>query len=163
MKTLLVLRHAKSSWGDAQLRDYDRPLNGRGRRDAPRMGRLLAEEGIVPDAISTSTAKRAMDTARIVAEAAGYAGEVDGRETLYEAAPHAYIRVLHGLPDDVVTAMVVGHNPGVEGLVAGLTGANEAMTTANVARIALDVERWVDVELSGTGELLNLWCPRELS
>ncbi len=162
MKTLLVVRHAKSSWSDAQLRDYDRPLNARGRRDGPRMGRLIADEGIVPDIIATSTARRARDTAVLMAEAAGYTADMLGRETLYEAAPHAYIGVLRSLPDDVVTAMVVGHNPGVEQLVAGLTGEGVPMTTANVARIALDIDAWSDADLSGASDLVSLWRPKEL-
>ncbi len=163
MKTLLVLRHAKSSWGDTQLRDYDRPLNARGRRAAPRMGRLIADEGIVPDAIATSTAKRARDTAALVAEAAGYVRDVQRCDALYDAAPHAYIQVLRGLPDEVVTAMVVGHNPGVERLVAGLTGTDVRMSTANVARISLDVDAWPDIQMSGAAQLVHLWRPKELS
>jgi phosphohistidine phosphatase len=163
MKTLLVLRHAKSDWGDERLRDYDRPLNARGYRAAPRMGRLIVDERIVPDVIATSTATRARDTADLVAEAAGYAGDVRGHDTLYDAAPSAYIQVLRGLSDEVATAMVVGHNPGVERLVAGLTGTDVHMTTANLARIALDVDAWEAVAMSGAGELVTLWRPKDLS
>ena len=90
MKTLLILRHAKSDWETPDVADHDRPLNGRGKRDAPRMGRLLRDENLVPDLIISSTAKRARKTAKLVAEASGYEGEIRLAETLYLAGPEAY-------------------------------------------------------------------------
>ena len=76
MKTLLLLRHAKSSWDNSELADHDRPLNGRGRRDAPRMGQLLAQHDLTPDLIVTSAARRAATTAELVALAAEYGGDI---------------------------------------------------------------------------------------
>jgi phosphohistidine phosphatase len=91
MKTLLVLRHAKSSWKNANLADFDRPLNKRGKRDAPRMGELLRREGIVPDLIISSSAERALTTAEAVALACGYDLEIQTTRQLYHAWPDDYI------------------------------------------------------------------------
>ena len=117
MKTLLILRHAKSSWKNTGLADHDRPLTKRGKRDAPRMGRLLRDENLTPDLIVSSTAKRALDTAEAVAEASGYEGEVESRPEFYMAGPEAYLRALRALSDDYECVMVIGHNPGLEELV----------------------------------------------
>jgi phosphohistidine phosphatase len=83
MKTLLILRHGKSSWKFPDLPDHDRPLNSRGKRDAPLMGRKLAEEGMVPDVIISSSATRAHDTAKKAAKASGYRGEIVVESSLY--------------------------------------------------------------------------------
>ena len=85
MKTLLILRHAKSSWKFPDLSDHDRPLNRRGKQDAPRMGRLLKEKGLVPDLVISSTATRAKDTATAVAKHSGYKGRKINFESLYAA------------------------------------------------------------------------------
>jgi phosphohistidine phosphatase len=95
MKTLLILRHAKSDWGNSRLADYDRPLNERGKGDAPRMGQLLRDEDIVPDLIITSSAERAQTTAELAAIASGYENEITYTRRLYHAAPDAYIELLH--------------------------------------------------------------------
>ena len=87
MKTQLVLRHAKSSWNDPALDDHERPLNKRGRRDAPRMGELVREYGLIPDVVISSDAVRARLTAEAVAEAARYAGEILLDPHLYMACP----------------------------------------------------------------------------
>src|SRR5690348_12650091 len=102
MKSVLVLRHAKSSWKHPKLADHDRPLNKRGKRDAPRMGRLLKKEHLVPDIIISSTAIRARTTAKAVAKASGYQGEITFNRSLYAAGPQAYIDVLHDLSDQYV-------------------------------------------------------------
>lgn len=162
MKTLLILRHAKSSWKSPGLTDHDRPLNKRGRGDAPRMGALLAKEGLVPDRILCSTAKRARKTAEAVAESSGYAAGIELTAHFYHAGPEAYLRSLKALAEGVGCAMVVGHNPGLEQLLAVLTGEEEFLPTAALARVALPVERWRDLDGETAGELVSLWVPREL-
>ena len=97
MKTLLILRHAKSSWKDASLADHDRPLNKRGKRDAPRMGRLLQEQDLVPDRIISSTAKRARNTAKAVAKACNCKDKVELTSEFYHAGPGAYLAVLQNV------------------------------------------------------------------
>ena len=162
MKTLLVLRHAKSSWREAELADHDRPLNKRGKHDAPRMGELMREEGLLPDLILTSSARRALTTAELVAEASGYDGEIQVSRDLYAAGPEEFIDALCALPDELETVMVVGHNPGLEELVEALTEESSAMPTAALAQVELKIERWVDLQEEEGGRLVNLWLPRNL-
>lgn len=162
MKTLLILRHAKSSWADARLADHDRPLNKRGKRDAPRMGQLLHDEDLVPDLIVSSTAKRARATAAAVAEAADYDGEVRLDPSLYHGEPEDYYEVLRTLEDDLQRVMVVGHNPGMEALVEALTDQDEHLPTAALAHVTLPIDRWREVDDECRGRLVHLWRPREL-
>lgn len=162
MKQLLILRHAKSSWADDSLADFDRPLNKRGKRDAPRMGRLLAQEDLTPDLIITSSAKRAQLTAEAVADSSGYDGDIMATRAFYLAAPDEYIEVLNQASDSNNLVMVVGHNPGVEYLVQELTGAWERMPTAALAYIELAVEHWRDLEIDTAGKLQAVWLPKEL-
>lgn len=162
MKTLLVLRHAKSSWKDEGISDHDRPLNKRGKQDAPRMGQLIREEGLVPDLILTSSAKRALTTAQMAAEACGYEGEIQVSRDLYATGPEEFIEMLGALPDDVNTVLTVGHNPGLEELVEALTDEAQGMPTAALAQIVLEIEHWSELSGESTGRLLNLWLPRNL-
>ena len=162
MKTLLILRHAKSSWQDTSLADHDRPLNKRGKRDAPRMGKLLQEQDLVPDQIISSTAKRARNTAKAVAKACHCEDRVELTPEFYHAGPGSYLAVLQNVPDDDQRVMVVGHNPGMEALVAHLTGRMETMPTAALAHIELPIERWEELDYEVQGELLNLWRPKAL-
>ncbi|NOH12690.1 MAG: histidine phosphatase family protein [Chloroflexi bacterium] len=162
MKSLLLLRHAKSSWKDMSLGDHDRPLNPRGKRDAPRMGRLLHELDLVPDAILSSTAKRAFKTAQAVAEAAGYEGEIEKHRSLYHAGADVFIEMLRTLPDEVERAMLVGHNPGMEYAVLYFTGEDERYPTATVAHIQLPIDSWAELDEETEGKLLGLWRPKEL-
>ena len=162
MKTLLILRHAKSSWKDTSLADHDRPLNKRGKQDAPRMGKFLRTQNLVPNRIISSTAKRARKTATAVAKACRYKNKIELTSEFYHAGPGAYLAVLQNVPDDDQPVMVVGHNPGMEALVAHLTGRMETMPTAALAHVALPIEKWVELDYETQGELLNLWRPKTL-
>jgi phosphohistidine phosphatase len=142
MKTLLILRHAKSSWKFPDLSDHDRPLNRRGKRDAPIMGRLLEEKDLVPDLIISSTARRARDTAETVAKHSGYKGKRNKFESLYAAEPDAYLTVLRNLSDEYQKVLIVGHNPGLEELIEKLTGEYHIMPTCTLAHIEFDMEKW---------------------
>ena len=137
MKTLLILRHAKSDWSNSQLSDHDRPLNDRGQYDAPRMGAWLKQQDMVPDLIISSTAERALTTAEMVAMGCDFEGELRTTRKFYHAGPPTYIEVLNALPDSYERVMVVGHNPGMEELVSVLTDKDSRMTTANVAVVEL--------------------------
>ncbi len=162
MKTLLLLRHAKSSWDEPGLDDHDRPLNKRGRKTAPRMGQLLRDEDLVPDAVVSSSAVRAATTAELVAQACGYEGEIDRRRALYMAAPRAYLRVINELPDKTTRVLVVGHNPGMEDLLEALCGRAQRMPTGALAVLEVDVKHWSDVELDGRTRCLKVWRPKEI-
>jgi phosphohistidine phosphatase len=162
MKTLLIMRHAKSSWDDSGTADHERPLTARGERDAPRMGKLLRREGIVPQAIVASDAVRARATARAVAEASGFEGQVEFDSALYGAGPETYREVLSKLPAQVDSALVVGHNPASEELLEELTGEDEPFPTAAIARVELDIVEWRDWGEETGGRLVNMWRPKEL-
>jgi phosphohistidine phosphatase len=163
MKALLLLRHAKSSWKHPELADRDRPLNKRGKRDALCMGRLLEEEGLIPDAILSSTAVRAHDTAAAVAESCGYdRRRITFIESLYLSGPGEYLNVLRLLPDDPKVVLVVGHNPGMEEYLEVLTGQTEAMPTAALAFVKLPIKRWSALDDKTRGKLATVWRPKEL-
>lgn len=162
MKSLLIMRHAKSSWSNSFSGDHDRPLNQRGKKDAPRMGKVLKQEELTPDLIISSTAKRAMATAEAVALACDYEDEIQYTRQFYHADPETYLMVLNGLPDSIGRVMVVGHNPGMEELVALLTDVDTRFTTANIAHVQLPIQQWREVNESISGELVDLWRPKEL-
>ena len=162
MKTLLILRHAKSSWKYPELSDYDRPLNRRGKRDAPRMGKFLREQELTPDRILTSSAKRARNTASRVAKTCGYPGKVKKLDTFYDAVVGIYYETLQIVPDKYQRVMVVGHNPTMEYLVNYLTGEFRRMPTAALAHIELPIQGWEALDLNTVGTLVNLWTPKTL-
>lgn len=160
MKTLLLLRHAKSSWDHAQLNDHERPLNERGEREAARMGWLIGEQALIPDLILSSTAERAVQTAKTVALACLYEHKLVAHRELYLASIQEYLQVLMALEDALQRVMVVGHNPGIEELVVWLTGNYVSMPTATLVQINLPVKGWV--LLKGQGKVKGVWRPKEL-
>ena len=162
MKTLLILRHAKSSWNYPELSDYGRPLNARGKRDAPRMGEFLREQGLIPNRILTSSAKRARKTASKVAKTCGYTGKVKKVDAFYDSVAGVYYETLQALPDKYQRVMVVGHNPTMEQLVRSLTGEFRQMPTAALAHIELPIQRWEALNVDTEGTLVNLWTPKTL-
>jgi phosphohistidine phosphatase len=164
VKTLLILRHAKSSWDDASLDDHERPLNARGRRDAPIMGALLRDESLLPDVLITSSAVRAQTTAQAVAEAADYTEQIVVDPLLYQASPEDVRAVLKTVPDtNARTVLIVGHNPGLEDLVEQLTGERQDLPTAALVRLALPVDQWNAFDASTRGTLVDIWRPKELA
>lgn len=162
MKTLLILRHAKSSWKDVTLADHDRPLNKRGLRDAPLMGQLLRDEDLLPDLIITSTARRALMTVEALVEASGYEGEVHLTNDFYHASTEAFLEILSQVPDDYQRVMVVGHNPGLEALLDVLTGEYLRIPTTALAQVSLPVESWAEIDDEIAGVLVDYWRPKEL-
>ncbi|WP_217180660.1 histidine phosphatase family protein [Streptomyces sp. AC495_CC817] len=158
MKTLLLARHAKSDWGVPGLSDHDRPLNSRGRRDAPVMARRLVDEGVVLDRIVSSSATRARATAEEYAAAAGL-GVVE-EPLLYAATARTILAIAAALPDECEAAMLVGHNPGMSEAVWELTGADAALPTCAVAECAVDIGSWAEL-IEGSGRLLRLRTPRD--
>jgi phosphohistidine phosphatase len=144
MKILTLVRHAKSSWKDTSLADRDRPLNKRGERDAPEMGRRIAAAGIRPSLIVSSPAVRAWTTARIIADAIGYPREFLQRDkSLYLASVNTLLDVIVAQDNGFNSLMLVGHNPGFTDfanyLVPGLTNN---IPTAGVVSVQLDTEDW---------------------
>ena len=162
MQTLLLLRHAKSSWKDDGLDDHDRPLNARGKRDAPRMGQLLRDEKLLPELILCSSARRCRKTAEHVIQSSGYRGETRITSELYEAGADQHRQILARLPDELGSVLMIAHNPGLEELLESLIGVYTPLTTAALARIELPLRRWHDLSGTTRGRLVNLWQPREL-
>ena len=163
MKYLLLLRHAKSSWKQPCLTDHERPLNKRGKHDAPRMGDLLSREDLIPDLIISSSAERALMTAEAAAQSSGFVGDLVVDRSLYHGGTMDFISALNEVSDQVERVMMVGHNPGMEELLVDLVGSYERMVTASLAHIALPVESWGRLDESIQGKLLNLWRPKDLA
>lgn len=162
MKTLLLMRHAKSSWDDPRLEDHDRPLNPRGERDAPRMGALLRDEGLIPDCIVSSTAVRARTTAEFVAHACQRDDCVTLTSELYHASSDDWHQQIQQLPADNRTVLCIGHNPGLEDFLAVSTGQHVTMPTAAIARLSFGDVDWDDVSAAGEATLISVWRPKEL-
>jgi len=162
MKQLLVLRHAKSSWKRADLEDHDRPLNKRGKRDAPRMGRVLRGQDLLPQLAISSTAERARVTLERLLDAAGAACEVRVTPDLYLAGPREIVDQLRQLPNRYERVMVVGHNPGLEELIHEMTGEAVTLPTAALALIDCKCRQWSDLKLKGGAALVQVWKPKDL-
>ena len=160
MKTLYLLRHAKSSWKDPGLEDFDRPLDSRGREDAPLVGGFIRKRDLRVDLIISSPAARARQTAALVRESARLTADLLFDERVYEADAARLLEVVTQAADSADALMLVGHNPGMEELLTFLTGDGRSMPTAAMACIALDVEEWAEVR-GGAGRLEWFVRPEE--
>ncbi len=169
MKTLLLLRQAKSAWPDG-VDDQDRPLAERGRRDAPRMGAYMAEVGLEPDFALVSSARRTQETWALVAPTLGKACPSQTVASIYEAEPAAILAAIHAAPQESATLLVIGHNPGFEDLAVLLAPGGDADTlarlrskypTAGLAVIRFDGGRWADA-VPGAGRLVAFVTPKTL-
>ena len=147
MKTLYLARHAKSSWKYPQLDDFERPLNKRGRKSAPFMGEVLKELKVSPDLIISSPANRAATTARIIAAKIDYPLENIGySEAIYQFSEGTLIQVVKQIDADVINAMVVGHNPGLNGLANYLGDQPVSnIPTAGVYCLELKIASWTKI------------------
>lgn len=160
MKTLILMRHAKSSWKHPELADMLRPLNKRGEKDAPYMGKQMRDAGLEPQAIYSSTAERCAKTAELIADKLGYTGEIHYLDALYLAEPNTYIELLRGLPDDVDRVLIVGHNPGLEGLLQILTQKVESLATGTVAVVNVPIRAWELLDVRIDCKLVQLLKPK---
>jgi phosphohistidine phosphatase len=164
MKTLLILRHGKAQ-PDAPDGDRPRELVERGRRASAAMGSYINELVGVPDAILTSDATRAQQTAEIVAEEAGFTKDLTIVPQLYAADLRTLLALVRSILDEVDTAVIVGHNPGFEELAAALAGIDEEdvrLPTAGVAHLEFDVDRWDDVR-KGTARWRGIATPKTIA
>jgi phosphohistidine phosphatase len=168
MKRLYLLRHAKSSWKDTSLADHDRPLAGRGRRAAKSIARHLREDGIEPELVLCSSARRARETLERIAPALGAPAVVVERGA-YAAGASALIERLRSVPESVESVMLIGHNPGLQDLAVDLARPSPARhelaakyPTAALATLELAVSSWSALD-RGTAELVALVRPRDLA
>ncbi|HEX8622182.1 MAG TPA: histidine phosphatase family protein [Allosphingosinicella sp.] len=169
MKTLTLLRHAKSGWDDPIARDFDRPLNPRGRRAAHTVGAEMKAQGLAFDLVLASPARRVVET---LEEVAGCCGELAPRydERLYLASAATLLDIVRHAPEGVGRLLLVGHNPGMEELALRLARRDSdrlrsqveiKYPTGTVAEIELPVERWTQVK-EGTGRIVRFIRPRDL-
>ncbi len=161
MKTLLIMRHAKSSWKEQELPDHDRPLKKRGRKDIANMAKILKKKALVPDLILSSTAVRSKDTAELMAEKLGYKGDLELVENFYMAEPEVYIQKTATVPDSVQTLLIVGHNPGLEGLLMTLGDKITSLPTGSIAKIYLFIDKWSELNMETSGEINHVWLPED--
>jgi phosphohistidine phosphatase len=155
MKTLLILRHAKSRPKDSKLSDHDRPLDELGKNDALRMGKLISRDkkDLVPDFIISSNALRAKTTAELVAKGCKYEGDIVVNHSIYEAKPKDYMNILETLSDRYTRVLLVGHNPTIEESIEMLTDSSDdkiVMPSCALAHLSIPIEKWSDLNNSKT-------------
>ncbi|RYY96083.1 MAG: histidine phosphatase family protein [Chitinophagaceae bacterium] len=150
MKTLLLVRHAKSSWDDLTMKDFDRPLNERGKKDAPEMAGRVKELGVKVEHFVSSPARRARRTARFFAEAFGFSkDDVKLVDNLYEPTVQAFGEAVGALPDGKNVVALFAHNPGITEYVNSLTNVRvDDMPTCAVFAVSADIKTWFDFGLA---------------
>ena len=162
MKTLLLMRHAKSSWGNSALSDHERPLNKRGEHACRLMGSFLNEQGLIPGKIICSTAVRARKTVEGLLEKLSVEGDVDFSQELYHADVDILLGHLQVLPNGIEVVMLVGHNPSMDEFLEVMCDEQDHMPTAAIAEIEFDIQNWHDLTDQTAAQLKNLWKPKEI-
>lgn len=162
MKTLLLMRHAKSTIDKKVTDDRDRSLSKRGEKNAERMGELLKDEKMIPDLILASNANRARQTAELVIEALKYKGDRCFLNKLYMAELEAYAQEIQRISDDANIVLLIGHNPTLESLLQIMIGKVISLPTGSVAHVTLPIDAWKDFQVQTQAELVTLWRPKEL-
>ena len=160
MKRLFLLRHAKSDWNEPDRSDFERSLNHRGTKAAAGMGKLAFERKYEIDAVVSSPAHRASDTAKLFVEAAQLGTTIQFVDQIYEASPQTLCTIVSGLSDGLRSPLLIGHNPGIEGFIRLLTGQSETMPTAALAVIDLAIRKWNEM-VPGCGTLVEVIRPRD--
>lgn len=160
-KLLYLYRHAKSSWDDTSLPEFDRPLGKRGLKVAPLMGKFMKKQGVDPDLIICSPARRAMQTLELTMSKAGIDCDIELREEVYEASGNNLKKCISAIDDRFKVVLLVGHNPGMGDLIEMLTAEVEQFPTAALARIKLHINSWAEVK-EGCGTLEALFRPKQL-
>ena len=162
MKKLYIVRHAKSSWEESGVRDHDRKLNERGKHDAPIMGELFNELGYIPDIIYSSSAKRALTTAKTISRKIGFPiDDIVVTQEIYDAITSDLIKMINGVDDKHDSLMLFGHNPSFTVLSNLLSDKYiDNIPTCGASVIELNVNSWKDVE-SDCGKLIAFEYPKK--
>lgn len=162
MKTLYLVRHAKSSWDNANLADFDRPLNKRGQKAAPFMAKLMSENNVQVDRIISSPANRALTTAETFCEVLGYPLEkIEQRIEIYEGGINQMLQIVREIPDSCSSAMLFGHNPTITSFANFISGEHlENIVTCGVVRIDLKTDFWQQT-LMDSGKLVWYEYPKK--
>jgi phosphohistidine phosphatase len=161
MKTIYLVRHAKSSWKEAGLSDFERPLNKRGQHDAPFMAKLLAKKDEMPEVIVSSPALRALTTAKIFASEFNSDTQIVEEEKIYEAGLGNLIKIINNLPETNKTVMIFGHNPGLTYLANYLGDKSiDNIPTCGIVKITFDINSWQDIS-DGSGKIVFFEYPKK--
>lgn len=170
MKTLYLLRHAKSDWGNPNLPDHDRPLNERGIKASKRIGELFEKQRIRPDLVLCSPARRTRQTLNLIAEETGRDYDIRFEKGLYETSADQILAIIQRLPDNAKSVLIIGHNPGLEmlthdlihsGKPQALARLNEKFPAGALAVLTFDTKHWEDVAPAG-GALEDFVTPKEM-
>ena len=162
MKTIFLIRHAKSSWGNDQVTDHDRILNERGLRDAPLMGEKLKSSFMKPEKIICSTAQRAKETAHLIGQKWFPEGKIEFMQRLYESYPSDVLNILNSIPQDIQSVALFFHNPTIT-LLANMLGILDLpnIPTCGVVVLHCDKKDWQSVEI-GNCSLENFEYPKKI-
>jgi phosphohistidine phosphatase len=170
VKTVFLLRHAKSSWDQSFLEDFRRPLAPRGRKAAARLGRFMGKGGLIPDRVLCSSAVRATETWELVSEGLGGSVPTDFRDDLYHASPGTLVKLIRSLPDDEGSVLLIGHNPTFESLARQLAGSGDERAirslaskypTGALAILDFRIQSWKELD-AGEGDLRDFVRPKTL-
>lgn len=145
MKRLYIIRHAKSSWKDATLNDFERPLNKRGKSNAPMMGSRLKAKSIMPDIILSSPAQRAKSTAEMIARELEYTKKIVFNENIYESSVDELRKIITGINDKKDTVFLIGHNPELNMLVDYYIKFYENIPTCGIVEVEFECDKWADI------------------
>jgi phosphohistidine phosphatase len=162
MKTLLLMRHAKSSWKDESLSDLERPLKKRGVKDAKLIAKVIKENNLIPDAIISSPAVRTKETVKVLKKELDFNGKEIVAEQLYMGEPESFVEALKSVNNKHNTVLVVAHNPGLEAYLQILGGEIEAVPTGGLGYLVLVLEDWKNISLETLGDLVGFWKPKDL-
>jgi phosphohistidine phosphatase len=164
MKTIYIVRHAKSSWAIEGLEDFERPLNERGRIDAPAMGYKLFQKKVKPDLILSSAAFRTISTSKLIAREIGYdLKNIQLKFGLYAASLNVILSEISDISNSVNSVMLVGHNPGMTQTTAFLCEKfNDEFPTCGIACLKLNIEKWEEIK-ENSGELIWFDYPKNVN
>jgi phosphohistidine phosphatase len=161
MKRLYMIRHAKSSWNNMSLDDFARPLNKRGKNNAPMMGRRLREKGVIPDLIISSSAKRAKKTAKLIARELASEIKMEFDDNLYDVLPSELHSKIRSIKNRYNTVFLIGHNPELNMLAQDLVDFDDNIVTCGMLEIEFDCERWIEVDKSNASLISYDYPKRE--
>lgn len=163
MKNIILVRHAKSDWNSGASSDFERPLNERGEKDAPKMAKRFKEKGAAPEIFISSPAKRAIATCKVFAKEMKYPEENIQQELLlYSGNTSDWLDIISEISDDINSAVVFGHNPVISHLVSVLLGQNIGdMPTCAVASIQLDLKSWKNINDRNENKILFIDYPKK--
>ncbi len=157
MKTLLLIRPAKSSRGDKGKDDWERPLSQRGKKNGTEMAKFLQKKDLIPQVILSSAAVRARKTCEILIDKAHFRGDIYYLNSLYLGEQDTYLKEINRLPDNIDCALVIGHNPGLEMFYQVMSGGDKPMRATSIACIRIFIDTWKEFDYECKFDSIDLW------